>query len=459
MERREMAEREVLANLLLVPSSFEELPEGFNSKVFVIPEYRKLFESLNNERKKPNGLLDIKACLECLPDQRNVIEDVTFAAIPLNGKLRGKALNLMNHRYPVIEEDIERKSTISKVYESKNEFSFELFSGLDIAMMEIPKESFLIKNLISDISVNFLMGEEGCGKSLLAMNLALSIAVGAKQWLSYDIEKHGKVLFLNNELSFPDFGRRLQKMVDRLPALGDISNMIIPKEVPALDNCWETLNETCQQEKPCLIVVDCLYFTYDNKNENDSSQMKALMRQFMTLRDKYGLAILIVHHTKKGSQYQRMHNDQMRGSNVFGGSADTTLQIRRSSSDEGKRIIKPLKGRHISDDMRKCRLLSLDPENLWFKDEGETEEGEHIVMETQTALESIDFKSIFGDAKELSRKKIIERCRPMGYDERTIDRLLKQAKEKGILKVPKYGFYALRHFDIPIQKDVNVKVR
>jgi hypothetical protein len=171
--------------------------------------------------------------------------------------------------------------------------------------------------------------------------------------------------------------------------------------------------------------------------------MKALMRQFLVLRDKYGLAVLIVHHTKKGSQYQRMHNDQMRGSNVFGGSADTTLQIRRSSADEGKRIIKPLKGRHIPDTMRKCRLLSLDPVNLWFKDEGETDEGEHIAMETQTAQESIDFKSIFGDATELSRKEIQERCKPLGYEERTIDRLLKNSKNNGTLKMPKYGYYSL----------------
>jgi hypothetical protein len=443
MERREQAEREVLASLLLLPSTFEELPEGFKNDAFEFPEYKQLFESLNDERKKTSTPLDIKECLLRLPDKRRVIDDVTFAAIPLNGRFRGAAQRLINHIPIAIEPEENNATLLNSGYSKESQcFQFENFTALDIAMMEIPKESFLIKNLISDMSVNFLMGEEGCGKSLLAMNLALSIAVGAKQWLSYDIEKHGKVLFLNNELSFPDYARRLKTMVERLPALGDISNLIIPKEVPAIDECWQTLNEACDKEKPCLIVVDCLYFTH-NKDENDSSEMKALMRQFLALRDRYGLAVLIVHHTKKGSQYQRMHNDQMRGSNVFGGSADTTLQIRRSSSDEGKRIIKPLKGRHIPDDMRKCRLLSLDPISLWFKDEGETNEGEHIAMEIQTAQESIDFKSVFGDAKELSRKEIQERCKPLGYDERTIDRLLKQAKGKGILNVPKYGFYAL----------------
>jgi len=348
----------------------------------------------------------------------------------------------MNHRYPAIEDDIERKLTTSREYESKKEFSFELLNGKDIAMMEIPQQKFLIKNLISENSLNILMGEEKCGKSLFAMNLALSVAIGTKEWLGFEIMKQGKVLFLNNELTSADFYRRFKKMVERLPVAGDVSNFLVPKEVPSVDECWKTLNETCEIEKPCLIVLDCLYFAH-NKDENDSSEMKALMRQLLSLRDKYGLAILVIHHTKKGSRYQKMHNEQMRGSNVFGGVADLTLQIRRSSKDESKRIYKPLRGRELPDSELKCRLLSLDPESLWFKDEGVTDEAEHIASTVQTAEAEVDFKAIFGEAKELSRKEIIERCKPTGYEERTIDRLLKQAKEKGILRVPKYGYYSL----------------
>ena len=164
----------------------------------------------------------------------------------------------------------------------------------------------------------------------------------------------------------------------------------MPKEVPALTECWNTLNEVCEREKPCLIVVDCLYFAHD-KDENDSSQMKALMRQFLALRDRFHLALLVIHHTKKAARYEKMHNDQMRGSNVFGGITDTVMQVRRSAADESKRIIKPTKFRHVSDENRKCKLLSLNNESLWFKDEGETDEGEHIASANPTAEEEIDF--------------------------------------------------------------------
>jgi hypothetical protein len=44
----------------------------------------------------------------------------------------------------------------------------------------------------------------------------------------------------------------------------------------------------------------------------------------------------------------------------------------------------------------------------------------------------------------MSRKEILEKCEPLGYNERTIDRMIRKAKDRGILKVPRYGFF---HFD------------
>jgi hypothetical protein len=435
-------EREVLSTLLLRNYAYRELPGDFSIEDFETHDYRDLFNKYKTIFIDTGQSANFVELGKVYPELGNLIIDVTYPPTVLNGTLKERAAALKNHNPQGYVNETRIKSNYTEQKKDEKGFRFKLLNGMEIHKMEIPEQSFLIKNLLSEQSVNFLSGEEGCGKSILAMNIAISIAIGVRTWLAFDITKQGKVLYLNNELAFTDFARRHKKMCDSLPARGDISNLIIPKEVPALNDCWDTLNETCEREKPCLIVVDCLYFTH-NKDENDSSQMKALMRQFLTLRDRFHLALLLVHHTKKGARYQQMHNDQMRGSNVFGGVTDTVLQFRRSASDESKRIIKPTKFRHVSDDYRKCRLLSLNPETLWFKDEGETDEGEHIATPELTAEQQIDFKEIYGNDKELSRKEILERCKPLGYDERTIDRQLKRAKEKGILKVPRYGDYAL----------------
>jgi RecA-family ATPase len=428
-----------LASLLLVPTHWDDLPEEFTSTDFETSDYRDVYERMYSDIRegKPVGMAELNARY---PEIRSLITDITFAVVPLNGTFRLKAQSLMSHR-PVTEKE-EFQTKPAETPTESDKFRFEVFNGLEIVKMDIPEQSFLIKNLLSDNSVNFLSGEEGCGKSLLAMNLAVSVATGATRWLEFEVMKPGKVLYLNNELAFSDFSRRLKAMGNNLPAPGDLSNLIVPKEVPALSECWETLNELCEQERPVLGVVDCLYFTHD-RDENDSSQMKALMRQFISLRDRYNLALLLIHHTKKGARYEKMHNDQMRGSNVFGGVTDTVLQVRRSATDEGKRILKPTKFRHVSDENRKCRLLSLNPESLWFRDEGEVDEGAHIATMGQTAEQEIDFVSVFSDAKELTRKEIQARCKSLGYAERTVDRLLKKAVEAGIMRLQSYGKYSL----------------
>jgi hypothetical protein len=439
MGQREEREREVLATLLLTPSSHLQLPDDFANDAFEFPEYRKLFDLIWPVCKKgsASGKSDF---VRLYPDQHKVINDVTYATSPLNGQMGGRASALMNHWGGV--QSIEEASSggpadWSGPPQRFTKFEFQLMNGLEISAMELPPKEWLVSNLITASSVNFLAGEEGCGKSLLAMNLALSVATGTDSWLNFPLPKAGKVLYLNNEMAFDDFARRLKAMSLSMPVMGDISNLVVPREVPALRECWDTLNRTCEEVQPCLVVIDCLYFSHD-EDENDSSAMKSLMRKVLSLRDSYHLAVLLVHHTKKGSRYTTMHNDQMRGSSVFGGIADTTLQIRRSDTEEGKRILKPLKGRHVADEVRKCRLLSLNPETLWFKDEGETNEADHIAIAPKTAADDVDFENVFAEAKELSRKDIQERCKPLGYDERTIDRLIKKK-----LKQAKYGHYSL----------------
>jgi hypothetical protein len=451
MERREMVERGVLASLLLVPSAFKELPEGFDEKAFELQEYQTLFKIIDNEKLQSKGDLAIESIKARYPEMKTVLLNVLFAAVPLNGRFRSSASQLMSHR-PTLQQHSEADEVRPNINRprTRESFSFKVLSGKDIVSMDIPKQKFLIDGLITSESINFLAGEEGCGKSLLAMNLAISIAIGAPQWLCFNIPNGYKVIYLNNELSYNDFGRRFQQMCGSLPTRGDMSNFFAPENVPPLVECWDSLNSLCADIHPGLLVLDCLYFSHSSK-ENDSSDMKELMRQFVDLRDTFHMAILIVHHTKKGVRFEQMHNDQMRGSGVFGGIADTVLQIRRSDDDETKRLLKPTKFRHVSDEKRKCRLLSLNSTNLWFKDEGETMEGNHLPsIPTSNAKERLDFNSIFAGNQTMTFGEIVEASRPLGYSQRTIQRCIDEALKGGIIQKQGHGVY--RYAQLGIQQ-------
>jgi hypothetical protein len=348
---------------------------------------------------------------------------------------------------PLPIEEVE--TTVTSIY-SIPSTDMVLRDGMEMKLMPIPVMNDIVEGIIGENSFNFLAGEEGAGKSLLSMELGLAIATGMEKFLDYNINKHGPVLYLNNELPFPVFLARFKKMRTRLYGHHSVKldKFMTPEFIKPLNESWEDIVKIIKQKNPTLVILDCFYWAHDRK-ENDSSEMKDIMRKLISLRDQYGVAVLVVHHTKKGTRYETMHNDNMRGSMVFGASSDTVMMLRRSAKDESKRLFKPTKLRNGNDEMRKARLLEIGQGDLWFSDLGEANEEEHLAIQggnaRVTADDKINFEEIFGADKELTRKEIVKRCKHLGFGERTVDRCLKsEASANGILLQPKFGQYGLK---------------
>ena len=280
------------------------------------------------------------------------------------------------------------------------------------------------------------------------MNLGIAVATGARQFLDFQIAKHGKVLYLNNELPFSEFLGRFQHMQKVLTPqqVKKLDRFMTPELMPIFSDFWNDLVKIIVNQKPVMVILDCLYWAHDRK-ENDSSEMKEIMRRFVELRDRYGVSLLVVHHTKKGTNKEFMHNDNMRGFMVFSASSDTVLQLRRSAKDESVRLFKPTKLRHGDDKMRAPRLLSLDTDLLWFEDQGVVDEAEHIVQDhlsESVKKADIDWKQVFASDTMLKRRQILA-CLPL-LSPRSIDRALGDAVKEGgpLVRGIKEGEYRLR---------------
>ena len=357
-----------------------------------------------------------------------------------------KLINQTRCKPPLDDAEVER--TVESIY-SRPSREIRCYTGAEMCLMKQTLSPDLIQGVIREQSLTFLAGEEGSGKSITAMNLALAVAVGLHKFLDYDIKKNGKVIYLNNELPFSDFLGRFNHMKQKFypHEVSQLGNFIVPESVPPMSEFLGTLQKLIEVHQPVLIVLDCLYWAHDKK-ENDSSEMKDLMRLLVEIRDAYKVAMLVVHHTKKGTRYETMHNDNMRGSSVFAGATDTVLMFRRSSKDESKRLLKPTKLRHGDDKMRAARLLELDPSTLWFNDLGEVDETDHIARQDhssgrETAEQKIDWFAVFGSNTVLKRKDIVAQMSGYGVSDRTVDRLLNKATEDKILVAVKQGQYSI----------------
>jgi hypothetical protein len=290
LEDRSAVEVGVLATMLYDPTAYTKLPVGITEYWFEAPELQSLFREIR--LLCPHEPTNVDVLIKTYPDTEGFVRSVKDPNWRLDGKFSYYAESLR----PGLE--LGPPSTGSR---TTGPFRFIMHSGSEMQIMRLPQAADLIVGILRAKSVAFLSGEEGAGKSLLAMNLGLAIASRAEGFLNWKLDNHGPVLFLNNEYYFEEYCRRFQQMSTRLPGRAGLDNFIAPEAVPPLADCWQSLTEYCAQYRPGLVILDCLYFAH-NEDENDSSKMKALMRQFQMLRDEYNLCLLVFHHLKKGAR-------------------------------------------------------------------------------------------------------------------------------------------------------------
>lgn len=327
------------------------------------------------------------------------------------------------------------------------DIQLEFIHVSDLLKMDLPPAEDLVVGLIRAQSVNLLVGETGSGKSMLALNLALAVSTGSESWIGYEVIGEGKVLYLNSEMALPDIRRRLEKMLRALPVGTDISTLSIPRELPLLRDCIKAIMRECETGGYVLIIADCLYFMHD-EDENDSSSMRDLMRLFLVLRDKFNLAVVVVHHLRKGGDGSRSQMNQIRGSSVFSAVMDTVIQLKYHPDDKTKRILVPVKFRHLPDSQKEGVVIALDEDTDTFRREGKIAFGNPgITAEQERAKDVIIFADVFRGREEMSSSEIVEACKPYGFSDRTIRREIKSAWKGGILDKAAHGRYRIRHMD------------
>ncbi len=177
-----------------------------------------------------------------------------------------------------------------------------------------------------------LAGRPKLGKSWLVLEMGLAVAMGGV-CLGGILCEQGDVLYLALE----DNERRLQKRIDKV--LGPLhewpQSFQYATEWPrASDGGLEAIREwILSVEKPRLIVVDVLAMFRpasggrENLYEADYHAIKGLQ----ALASEYSVAIVVVHHTRKGGS-EGDPFEKVSGTLGLTGAADTTIVLDRDGN-------------------------------------------------------------------------------------------------------------------------------
>jgi predicted ATP-dependent serine protease len=191
-------------------------------------------------------------------------------------------------------------------------------------------ETDLVAGLLGSGQLGMLFGPPGCGKTFLALDIALHVATD-EEWLGRRVTR-GVVVYLAAEA-----GRGIDKRVyawrlrhQYMRGAKDVAFYAIQTQ---LNLCTEeedlidliaAIRRKCGRDEPVLIVVDTVSRVMGGGQENDSADMGALVANADVLREEFGSHVLLVHHPGKDA------SRGARGSTVLNAAVDAAIEVSRN---------------------------------------------------------------------------------------------------------------------------------
>ena len=205
------------------------------------------------------------------------------------------------------------------------------FGFVRVGDLEYRAPEFVVDGLIETQTLGLLFGDPGCGKSFLAVDLALSVASGTS-FHGREV-KRGPVFFIAGE-GHNGLARRFAAWSkDRGVDLANVPMLKSTRAAQFLDgksaeevaNCVETLAEG--HGAPAMIIIDTLARNFGAGDENSTQDMSNFVIAMDNLQERFpDCAILIVHHSGHADKARA------RGAMALKGALDLEYRVEKSGA-------------------------------------------------------------------------------------------------------------------------------
>ena len=255
----------------------------------------------------------------------------------------------------------ENKRAKEDIYNSQ----FNALQLFERNIVSIPK---LIEPFYQKVGLAALVGESDCGKSTFLTQMALSIALGKKEFLNFKINSNtNKVIYVSTEDDPNSLTVKIKKQLS-------IINKFDKTKLKNLDfifnteNIVEKLDQLMLKNKgeTDLIIVDAFSDVFTGE-VNSSKDVRNFLNKYDDLAKKYNCLIVMLHHIKKGSE-RYINKNSIIGSQSFEAKMRSTVHLSPHKKEYVKLSI--TKGNFISD-KQKDIISVLSFKNQTFHNTGQ----------------------------------------------------------------------------------------
>jgi hypothetical protein len=196
-----------------------------------------------------------------------------------------------------------------------------------------PERRWLIDELWAAEAVGIVGGEPKCCKSFLALDMAVAVAAGVPCLRRFPVTQPGRVLLYAAEDALHVVRQRLDGIARAAGvALEGLDIHVITAASVRLDlaDDQRRLADTAAALRPRLLVLDP-FVRLHRRDENVAAEVAPLLAYLRELQRQLALAVVLVHHARKGGGKLRA-GQALRGSSELHAWGDSNLYLRRSSA-------------------------------------------------------------------------------------------------------------------------------
>jgi len=287
--------------------------------------------------------------------------------------------------------------------DNRSEPRFKFLSPAELAAL--PKPNWLIEGVLPERSFCVLYGEPGCGKTFVALSMALSVAAdhswGGKPTAG------GAVLYVAAEglYGLPTRVEAYQTKhglnAENIRYLGEAFDLRKPDDIEEL-----LVRLRAEGIEPVLILLDTLARLMVGGDENSAKDMGLAIAGIDRLRKETSATILVVHHTRKDGQIER-------GSNALRAAADVMIECKKFD-DQGDVVFECKKMKDAAP--FKKATLQLEPVPVgsssslaiagWCEDEAD-EGDDSLYLDKAMEILKRQFGSVGASHKDLKREFMV----------------------------------------------------
>lgn len=257
------------------------------------PNYARLVAQDGTRRRVAAALGDIAKRL--YDNTRDVTETLQFAAISIANADHGHSNRV----------DLSKR--------------FDLFNASD-ALKPQPAVIWEVEKLAREASVSAVVGDPGCKKTWMLLDLAVCKAQGVK-WLGLET-RQSPVLIVDEESGHRRLNERLAKTLRGHFADADTPVWYVSLSQLDLRNKMDAaaLLQLVEVTQAKLVIIDALIDVMPGAKENLAEETQPVFLALRAIANRTGAAIFVIHHNNKGGSY--------RGTTAIAGAVDLLLTVK-----------------------------------------------------------------------------------------------------------------------------------